>query len=103
GDAAQPAESPSVSPDVVAVGGTTLNVNGSGDYESESAWDDGGGGVSTFEPQPVDQENVVTQNPAFRTAPDIAFDADPNTGVAVCDSYDFGSSGPWVEVGGTSV
>ena len=44
------------------------------------------------------------QNTGFRTVPDVAFDADPNTGVAVYDSYnDTDNSGPWVDVGGTSV
>ena len=34
----------------------------------------------------------------------MAFDADPNTGVAVYDSYNnTDNSGPWVEVGGTSL
>ena len=33
----------------------------------------------------------------------MAFDADPNSGVAVYDSYDYGSSTPWVQVGGTSL
>ncbi len=37
------------------------------------------------------QNNVVTQNQTYRSAPDVSFDADPNTGVAICDSYDFGS------------
>src|SRR5262249_11708334 len=40
----------------------------------------------------------------FRTVPDVAFDADPYTGVAVYDSYNnTDNSGPWVAVGGTSV
>ena len=38
----------------------------------------------------------------MRCVPDVAFDADPNTGVAVYDSYDGGSS-PWFQVGGTSL
>ena len=35
-----------------------------------------------------------------RQTPDIAFDADPNTGVNVYDTYGFGG---WLIVGGTSV
>ena len=38
-----------------------------------------------------------------RTNPDVAADADPNTGVAVYDPFDFGSATPWVQVGGTSL
>src|SRR5262249_19457138 len=39
----------------------------------------------------------------FRTVPDVSFDADPNSGVPVYDVYDNGSSGPWIQVGGTSL
>ena len=39
----------------------------------------------------------------MRTNPDVAADADPNTGVAVYDPFDFGSATPWVQVGGTSL
>ena len=38
-----------------------------------------------------------------RSIPDVSFDADPNTGFAVYDSYDFGASTPWDQVGGTSL
>ena len=38
----------------------------------------------------------------MREIPDVAFDADPNTGVAVYDSYDFPGS-PWQQYGGTSL
>ena len=61
-----------------------------------------GGGTSLYEPQPTYQQGV--QQTGFRTIPDVAFDADPNTGVAVYDSYNnTDNSGPWVEVGGTSL
>ena len=38
----------------------------------------------------------------MRTTPDVSFDADPDSGVAVYDSYSQGSAAPWLEVGGTS-
>ena len=38
----------------------------------------------------------------MRTTPDVAYDANPSTGVSVYDSYDYGTSAPWVTVGGTS-
>ena len=41
----------------------------------------------------------MTQTSTARATPDVAYDADPNTGFAVYDSY--GYSG-WLEVGGTS-
>ena len=33
----------------------------------------------------------------------MSFDADPSTGVSVYDSYNNGSTTPWVEAGGTSL
>jgi subtilisin-like proprotein convertase family protein len=101
GDAGRPGGWPAYSPNVLAIGGTTLHLSGSS-YGSEAGWNGSGGGISTMEPQPSYQNGVVTQNSSFRTTPDVAMDADPNTGVAIYDSYDFGGS-PWVQVGGTSL
>jgi len=93
---------PAVSPNVVGVGGTTLNLNSDDTYNSETAWSLSGGGTSTVEPRPAFQDGA--QNTAFRTVPDVAFNADQYTGVAVYDSYnDVDNSGPWVDVGGTSL
>jgi hypothetical protein len=39
----------------------------------------------------------------MRSIPDIAFDANPSTGVAVYDSYDETAAGPWSQIGGTSL
>ena len=63
--------------------------------------DDGGGGQSSYEAKPSYQNSV--NSTSWRQIPDISFDADPDTGVAIRDSYDFGSSTPWIQVGGTSV
>jgi hypothetical protein len=93
---------PAASPKVVAVGGTSLQLNDDNTYNSEAAWSGGGGGTSLYEPTPSYQAGV--QQTGFRTIPDVAFDADPNTGVAVYDSYNnTDNSGPWVEIGGTSL
>ena len=93
---------PAASPNVLAVGGTTLNLNADSSYNSETAWSGSGGGTSLYETEPAYQQGVQTTG--FRTIPDVAFDADPNTGVAVYDSYNnTDNSGPWVEVGGTSL
>jgi len=113
GDSGAPGEYPAYSPNVVAVGGTTLTLsNPSGTYGSETGWSLGsdsfdptgasGGGISLYESKPSYQ-SVVTQSATQRTNPDVSFDADPATGVAVYDSYDFGASTPWVQVGGTSL
>lgn len=97
---------PSTSPNVVAVGGTTLTLLTStppptplgSNYGSETAWSGSGGGISSFESEPAYQNGV--QNTGFRTVPDVASDANPSTGVPVYDSFD-GLN--WVKVGGTSV
>jgi len=104
GDSAAPAGYPAYSPNVVAAGGTRLITSGTaGTYQSETGWSDSGGGISQIEPQPSYQNGVVTQTTTLRTAPDLSFVADPQTGVAVYDSYDNGSNTPWEVLGGTSV
>ncbi|HEY2584588.1 MAG TPA: PQQ-binding-like beta-propeller repeat protein, partial [Tepidisphaeraceae bacterium] len=92
---------PAFSPNVLAVGGISLTLDGSNNIASQTGTK-AGGGISLYEPQPSYQQPIVPQTSSARTVPDVAFDADYNTGVAVCDSYDFGVSTPWVEVGGTS-
>jgi hypothetical protein len=100
GDSGSPSGYPALSPNVVAVGGTTLSIDTSGNYLGEGAWADSGGGISTFESQPSYQSgNVNGASSTHRAVPDVAMDADPNTGVYVLDSY----SGGWFQVGGTSL
>lgn len=101
GDGGAPGSYPAYSPNVVAVGGTTLNIVNNA-YSSETGWSSSGGGISQFESQPSYQTGVVTQSTTKRTEPDVAMDANPNTGVAIVDSWDFGSS-PWLTIGGTSL
>jgi len=98
GDAGSVTEWPAVSPNVIGVGGTSLNVDASGNYISESAWTDSGGGVSAYESKPSYQSGV-TLSATKRTSPDLGYDADPNTGFWVYDSY---HAGGWGEYGGTS-
>jgi len=100
GDTGAPAEYPSSSPNVVSVGGTSLTLS-SGNYGSESGWSGSGGGISSYESKPAYQSSV-TQSSTRRTTPDVAYDADPRTGVSVYDSYNNGSSSPWSQYGGTS-
>ena len=101
GDAGSPGDYPAYSPNVVAVGGTSLNLSANGSYQSEAGWNGSGGGTSTYETEPAYQAGV--QNTGRRTVPDVSFDADPNTGVAVYDSYNGGRAFPWEQVGGTSL
>jgi hypothetical protein len=105
---------PAASPNVVAVGGTTLETDGN-TYVSESAWGNGtssgtegggGGGISTVEAQPSYQASTVSAfSTTKRTYPDLSIEADPDTGVPIYDSYDYGTSTPWVPgyEGGTSL
>ena len=102
GDDGQPSGYPAFSPNVIAVGGTTLSTDGQGNYVSESGWSGSGGSVSSVETQPGYQVGVVTQSATRRANPDVAFDANPSSGVPVYDSYDFGTVTPWIQVGGTS-
>jgi hypothetical protein len=94
-------EYPSVSPNVLAVGGTNLNVTSTGAYISETGWSDSGGGNSAYESKPSWQTNGLSSK--ARTTPDVAFDAGVSTGVSVYDSVRDGGQAGWFTVGGTSV
>jgi subtilase family serine protease len=87
---------------VLAVGGTTFQVDSSGNYLGESGWSGSGGGISQFIPQPSYQVGVVTQSGTRRTSPDVAYDANPSTGFPVYDSFNNGTVTPWSQFGGTS-
>jgi subtilase family serine protease len=87
---------------VVAVGGTTLKLDGQNTILDETGWNGSGGGISQYEAQPAYQKGVVTQSATRRTTPDVAYDADSNTGFAVYDSFSNGPRAPWSQVGGTS-
>jgi subtilisin-like proprotein convertase family protein len=105
GDNGPPAIWPASSSHVVGVGGTTLNVSASGAYLSESGWSSSGGGPSQIVGLPSYQSNLVVHDgsqvvsEATRVGPDVAYVADPNTGVAVYGTYGWGG---WAQIGGTS-
>lgn len=101
GDAGAPGIYPAYSPNVVAVGGTALQLDAAGDILGETAWSDSGGGTSAYEAEPTYQEGV--QSTGYRTIPDVAFDASGASGVSVYDSYDNTGGGPWVTMWGTSL
>ncbi len=92
-------EWPSVSPNVLAVGGTQLSVDASGDYLGETGWSGSGGGISAYENHPAYQTGVVTQSTTKRTVPDVSYNGASGSPVAV---YDTDSYSGWVEVYGTS-
>ncbi len=90
-------EYPAASPNVTAVGGTSLSRSASPRGFGETVWSGAGSGCSAYDPKPTVQTDAACSR---RTVADVAAVADPNTGVAVYDSY--GSSG-WLVFGGTSV
>jgi len=103
GDNGYGVQYPAASPDVIAVGGTTLTpAHGPGRAWTETAWSGDGSGCSAFEPQPNWQTRVaaIRAECPGRAVADVAAVADPTTGVAVYDTY--GLAG-WNVFGGTSV
>ena len=98
---------PAADPSVTSVGGTSLAATvKQGKYIAETTWNDDadgigatGGGISTIFPVPAYQSGI--SGLTGRGIPDVAFDADPNTGVPVV----FSQNGATliVPVGGTSV
>jgi kumamolisin len=99
---------PSSSPFALACGGTSLKAGGA-TINSESVWNDGasggagGGGISTFFALPGWQSGLsVTSNAgqsialSKRGVPDVAGDADPETG------YEVRIDGTYTVIGGTS-
>jgi kumamolisin len=100
---------PASSPWVTACGGTTLTAPDKVTIQNETVWNDGadggatGGGISTVFPVPTYQQglhatlsNNTTTALTGRGVPDIAADADPNTG------YNVLVDGQSFPVGGTS-
>lgn len=79
---------PASSPNVVTVGGTSLSVDAAGNWLGEVGWVGSGGGVSNIE---------------YTASPDVAYDADPDTGFAVYSATpDSDGTVGWSVIGGTS-
>lgn len=85
---------PAASPDVTAVGGSSLP----GDY----AWDDAGSGCSPYEPQPTWQSALPEIAGACngRAGADVAFNS---AAMSVYDSAGFQGRTGWMAASGTSV
>lgn len=96
GDGGFGAEYPAASQFVTAVGGTSLTRASNARGWSESAWSGAGSGCSGFEAKPSWQTDTGC---ARRTIADVSAVADPNTGVAVYDTF---QETGWNVFGGTS-
>jgi hypothetical protein len=103
---------PAFSPNVVAVGGTTLTLNAKDNsYNTETGWGyyssavgayiASGGGISQYETEPAYQQGI--QSLGNRTTPDVSLVADPATGAWVADPYNLPVTKPFEVVGGTSL
>jgi pseudomonalisin len=95
-------EYPAASPYTVGVGGTTLDTQTAGAYQGELAWYSGGGGLSQFEYSPyweAEAQPVSSAGESFRGLPDVAMDADLQTGMIIYLS----DEGGWTVIGGTSL
>jgi subtilase family serine protease len=97
GDDGTGAEYPATSRYVTAVGGTSLSTASNTRGWTETAWSSAGSGCSSYESKPSWQ--TVTTSCSNRAEADVSAVADPNTGVAVYQTY--GASG-WSVYGGTS-
>jgi subtilase family serine protease len=101
GDSGYGASYPAASKYVVSVGGTKLVKNTTvARGWTETAWAGAGSGCSAYEAKPAWQTDSGC---ARRTISDVSAIADPATGVAVYDSYQFQGRSGWMVFGGTSV
>jgi len=96
GDSGFGVEYPAASRYVTAVGGTSLSTAANSRGWSETVWNGTGSGCSADDAKPSWQADTGC---ARRTNNDVAAVADPNTGVAIYNTY---TQGGWLEVGGTS-
>jgi hypothetical protein len=100
GDSGYGVEFPAASPSVVAVGGTSLHLNGDKTWASESVWSGAGSGCSAYVAKPSWQTDSGCSR---RAVADVSADADPNTGAAIYDSIGASGGNAWYQVGGTSL
>jgi subtilase family serine protease len=99
GDNGYGVEFPAASQYVTAVGGTSLTKTTSNSRGwSETVWSGAGSGCSKY----ISKPSWQTDSCAKRTVADVSAIADPNTGVAVYDTYRLHPGG-WLQFGGTSV
>jgi subtilase family serine protease len=95
---------PSALPNVIAVGGTSINRSKAGKFINQASWSMDGGGLSQYMATPSFQSGVTSVVGTHRGIPDIAADANPETGAWVYDTIPYGGEElNWVILGGTSV
>jgi hypothetical protein len=94
------AQTPAAFPSVIAIGGTSLTRNTSARGWTEQVWNGAGSGCSAWHDKPAWQHDPNCQ---MRTTADISAVADPDTGVAVYDTFGFTPDTAWLVLGGTSV
>jgi len=100
GDSGYGVEFPAASKFVTAVGGTSLTRNSATARGwSESVWSGAGSGCSAYIGKPSWQADTAC---ARRTVADVSAVANPNTGVAIYDSYGSTGGANWYVFGGTS-
>ena len=104
GDDGTGASWPASSPNVIGVGGTSLQLASSGALIAESAWSGSGGGVSAYEKEPAYQAAYkISKANGMRAIPDVSYDADPASGYPVYFTTGTGTKQRVLEhVGGTS-
>jgi subtilase family serine protease len=98
---------PASSPLITAVGGTSLTADTSGDYQSETVWPDGGGGISQKFSEPLYQRLTLpgsdqSELGGMRGIPDISWNADPGTPILIYLSFFGASEAGYYSIGGTS-
>jgi subtilase family serine protease len=100
GDAGYGVESPASFRTVVAVGGTSLRPASTARGWTESAWSGAGSGCSTLNTKPSWQ--TAATSCSGKANADVSAVADPDTGVAVYDSFAYQGASGWLVFGGTS-
>jgi|SRR5829696_10131243 len=100
GDSGYGVQFPAASQYVTAVGGTSLTHTSTARGWSESVWSGAGSGCSAYIAKPSWQTDTACGR---RTVADVSAVANPNTGVAVYDSYGSTAGANWYVFGGTSV
>lgn len=103
GDSGYGSQYPATSPYVTAAGGTHLTRSSGGRGWMETAWSGAGSGCSAYEPKPTWQSVIQNSLCSNRAEADVSAVADPNTGVAVYDSFKYQGLSGWLVFGGTSV
>jgi hypothetical protein len=100
GDSGTGAQQPCSYATVVCIGGTTISRTNNARGWTETVWSGTGSGCSRYVTKPSYQTDKGCTK---RSEADVSADANPNTGVAVYDSYSYQGYKGWLVFGGTSV